>query len=219
MLDTPVRKRAGKKAAVQTAAPLVPANPTYENLRKTALGCTACPLWKGATQTVFGEGPLKAKIILVGEQPGDEEDIAGHPFVGPAGKLLDLALEEVGIKRSECYVTNAVKHFKWEPAGKRRIHKTPNAKEIAVCRPWLDAEIALLKPKVVVCLGATAAQALLGRNFRVTERHGELIETNSGFHVMATVHPSAILRTPDEETRHRERERFTEDLRKLKKLI
>lgn len=219
MLDTPVRKRAVKKAAVQTAAPLVPANPTYEKLRKAALGCTACPLWKGGTQTVFGEGPLKAKIILVGEQPGDEEDVAGRPFVGPAGKVLDSALEEAGIDRSECYVTNAVKHFKWEPAGKRRIHKTPNAKEIAACRPWLDAEIALLKPKVVVCLGATAAQALLGRNFRVTERHGELIETNSGFHVMATVHPSAILRTPDEETRHRERERFTEDLRKLKKLI
>ncbi|MGZ5566054.1 MAG: UdgX family uracil-DNA binding protein [Limisphaerales bacterium] len=218
-MDTPVRKRAGKKAAGQTAAPLVPANPTYEKLRKAALGCTACPLWEGATQTVFGEGPLKPKVIFVGEQPGDEEDVAGRPFVGPAGKLLDRALEEAGINRSECYVTNAVKHFKWEPAGKRRIHKTPNAKEIAACRPWLDAEIALLKPKVVVCLGATAAQALLGRNFRVTERHGELIETNSGFHVMATVHPSAILRTPDEETRHREREKFTKDLSNLKKLI
>lgn len=219
VLDAPVKKRASKKPGVQTAAPLIPPNPTYEKLRKAALGCTACPLWKLGTQTVFGEGPVKAKIILVGEQPGNEEDLAGHPFVGPAGKVLDRALEEAGIDRSECYVTNAVKHFKWEPSGKRRIHKKPNAKEIAACRPWLDSEIELLKPKVVVCLGATAAQALLGPKFKVTERHGELIETNSGFHVMATVHPSSILRSPDEETRHRERERFTDDLRKLKKII
>ena len=168
---------------------------------------------------MFGEGPLKAKIIFVGEQPGNEEDLAGHPFVGPAGKVLDQALDEAGINRSECYVTNAVKHFKWEPSGKRRIHKSPNVKEIAACRPWLNAEIDLLKPKIVVCLGATAAQALLGRNFKVTDRHGELIETNSGFLVMATVHPSSILRATDDETRHRERERFTNDLRKLKKVI
>jgi uracil-DNA glycosylase family protein len=219
VLEAPARKRASKKAAVETAAPLIPAKPTYEKLRKAALGCTACPLWKTGTQTVFGEGQVKAKLIFVGEQPGNEEDLAGHPFVGPAGKVLDRALEEAGIPRDECYVTNAVKHFKWEPAGKRRIHKTPNAREVAACRPWLDAEIALLKPKVVVCLGATAAQALLGRNFKVTERHGELIETNSGFLVMATVHPSSILRTPDEETRHREREKFTKDLSNLKKLI
>ncbi|MDB6057863.1 MAG: phage polymerase-related protein [Verrucomicrobiales bacterium] len=219
VVDAPVRKRGAKKPSAESAAVFIPENPTYEKLRKAALGCTACPLWKSGTQTVFGEGPVKAKIILVGEQPGDEEDLEGHPFVGPAGKVLDKALEEAGIVRGECYVTNAVKHFKWEPSGKRRIHKTPNAREVAACRPWLDAEIALLKPKVVVCLGATAAQALLGRNFKVTERHGELIETNSGFHVMATVHPSAILRMPDDEARHRERERFTEDLRKLKKLI
>lgn len=218
-LEIPSRKRPRTKAAVQTAARLLPANPTYEKLRKAAAHCKACPLWKGGTQTVFGEGSLKAKIIFVGEQPGNEEDLAGHPFVGPAGKVLDRALEEAGIDRSECYVTNAVKHFKWEPSGKRRIHKKPNAKEIAACRPWLDAEIDLLKPKVVVCLGATAAQALLGPKFKVTERHGELIETNSGFHVMATVHPSSILRSPDEETRHREREKFTDDLRKLKKVI
>src|SRR6476659_5511968 len=215
VLDAPVRKRAAKKATVETAAPLIPANPTYEKLRKAARGCTACPLWKRGTQTVFGEGPVKAKIIFVGEQPGNEEDLAGHPFVGPAGKVLDRALEEAGIDRGECYVTNAVKHFNWEPAGKRRIHKKPNAKEIAACRPWLDAEIELLKPKIVVCLGATAAQALLGPKFKVTERHGELIETNSGFHVMATVHPSSILRMPDDEARHREREQFTNDLRTL----
>lgn len=219
VLEAPVRKGASKKAKAETASPLIPANPTYEKLRKAAAQCTACPLWKRGTQTVFGEGPIKAKIIFVGEQPGNEEDLAGHPFVGPAGKVLDRALEEAGIDRSECYVTNAVKHFKWEPAGKRRIHKKPNSKEIAACRPWLDAEIDLLKPKVVVCLGATAAQALLGPKFKVTERHGELIETNSGFHVMATVHPSSILRSPDEETRHREREKFTDDLRKLKKVI
>lgn len=219
VLDAPVRKRASKKAPTPSAASLIPANPTYEKLRKAAAHCTACPLWKDATQTVFGEGSLKAKIIFVGEQPGNEEDLVGHPFVGPAGKVLDRALEEAGIDRSECYVTNAVKHFKWEPAGKRRIHKKPNSKEIAACRPWLDAEINLLKPKVVVCLGATAAQALLGPKFKVTERHGELIETNSGFHVMATVHPSSILRAPDEQARHRERERFTDDLRKLKEVI
>ena len=219
VLDTPVRKRASKKAKVETAAPLIPANPSYETLRKAAARCTACPLWKRGTQTVFGEGSLKAKIIFVGEQPGNEEDLAGHPFIGPAGKVLDRGLEEAGIDRTQCYVTNAVKHFNWEPAGKRRIHKKPNSKEIAACRPWLDAEIALLKPKIVVCLGATAAQALLGPKFKVTDRHGELIETNSGFHVMATVHPSSILRIPDEETRHRERERFTDDLRKLKKLL
>jgi uracil-DNA glycosylase family protein len=219
VLDAPIRKRASKKAVKETAAPLIPPHPSYANLRKAAAGCTACPLWKTGTQTVFGEGSLKAKIIFVGEEPGNEEDLAGHPFVGPAGKVLDRALEEAGIDRSECYVTNAVKHFKWEPAGKRRIHKKPNVREIAACRPWLDAEIALLKPKVVVCLGATAAQALLGPKFRVTERRGELIETNIGPRIMATVHPSSILRAPDDETRHREREKFTNDLKKLKEFV
>src|SRR3954471_7129913 len=218
MATMTARARPAKKEP-ETAAALIPPEPTVENLRRTAKGCQACPLWKTGTQTVFGEGSSDAKVVFVGEVPGNDEDLAGRPFVGPSGKLLDHVLEEVGIDRDEIYVTNAVKHFKWEPAGKRRIHKKPNAREIAACRPWLDAEIQLLKPKVVVCLGATAAQALLGPKFRVTERHGELIETNSGFHVMATVHPSAILRMPDDEARHREREQFTNDLRKLKKLL
>jgi DNA polymerase len=153
--------------------------------------------------------------MFVGEQPGHQEDLEGKPFVGPAGKLLDIALEEAGIDRSKTYVTNAVKHFKWEPRGKRRIHKKPNAAEIAACRPWLDAEIALLKPQVIVCLGATAAQALLGRDFRVTQHRGELMKSTLAPFIMATVHPSSILRAPDDETRHSEMQRFIQDLKQL----
>ena len=156
--------------------------------------------------------------MLVGEQPGDAEDLAGHPFVGPAGKLLDLALEEAGIDRAAVYVTNVVKHFKWEPRGKRRIHKRPSANEIAACRPWLDTEIAIVKPRVLVCLGATAAQALLGRQFRVTVRRGELIPSPLAPVVLATVHPSSILRAPDDDTRRLEMERFVDDLRKVAKI-
>ena len=156
--------------------------------------------------------------MLVGEQPGDAEDLAGHPFVGPAGKLLDLALEEAGIDRAAVYVTNVVKHFKWEPRGKRRIHKRPSANEIAACRPWLDTEIAIVKPRVLVCLGATAAQALLGRQFRVTVRRGELIPSPLAPVVLATVHPSSILRAPDDDTRRMEMERFVDDLRKVAKI-
>jgi DNA polymerase len=167
-----------------------------EALRAQAKRCTRCPLYKLGTQTVFGEGRPNARLVLVGEQPGDREDLAGRPFVGPAGQLLDRALEEAGIKRDDAYVTNTVKHFKWERVGKRRLHKKPNAKEIAACRPWLDGEIELLEPNLVVALGATAAQALVGREFRVTQRHGEILEGPWGRAFLATVHPSSILRTP-----------------------
>ena len=188
-------------------------------LQKAAKDCRACDLWQRGTQTVFGEGARDAKVIFVGEQPGDKEDLEGKPFVGPAGALLDKALVEAGIDRAKVYVTNAVKHFKWEPRGKRRIHKKPNATEIAACRPWLEAEIAVLKPKVVVCLGATAAQALLGRDFRVTQHRGEFLESPIAPYVMATVHPSSILRAPDDETRHEEMRRFVADLKKLSRVI
>jgi uracil-DNA glycosylase family protein len=165
-----------------------PLNGNLEDLKKAAKDCKACDLWKHATQTVFGEGTSTAKIMLIGEQPGDQEDLKGRPFVGPAGKLLDAALAEAGIERKKVFVTNAVKHFKWEPRGKRRIHKKPSSVEIAACRPWLDAEIAAIRPKIIVCLGATAAQALLGRNFRVTEQRGELLKSQLAPFVMATVH-------------------------------
>ncbi len=203
----------------QTAAAFIPPSPTLEKLQKAAKGCTACPLWKSGTQTVFGEGSKHAKVVFVGEQPGNDEDLAGKPFVGPAGKLLDKALGEAGINRDEVYVTNAVKHFKWEPKGKRRIHKKPNAREIAACRPWLDAELDLLKPKVVVCLGATAAQALLGKNFRVSQQRGEFLNSPLAQHVTATVHPSSILRAPDDKSRRLEMKRFIADLKKVAKVI
>jgi DNA polymerase len=180
--------------AITTAAPLVPQRPTLRSLRTAASRCRACPLWKLGTQTVFGEGPAKARLVLVGEQPGDQEDRAGHPFIGPAGRLLDEALAAAGIAREEAYVTNAVKHFKWEPAGKRRLHKKPNAREIAACRPWLDAELAVLRPAVVVALGATAAQTLMGPAFRVTQQRGQRIEVSWAGAFVATLHPSAILR-------------------------
>jgi uracil-DNA glycosylase len=188
---------------------------TLDELRRAAKSCQDCDLWKNATQTVFGEGLADSKIMLVGEVPGDREDIEGKPFVGPAGALLDRALVAAGIDRRNVYVTNAVKHFKWEPRGKRRIHKKPNATEIAACRQWLDGEIAALRPKVIVCLGATAAQALLGREFRVTQHRGELLPSPLARYVLATVHPSAILRAPDDETRHAELQRFIADLKKI----
>jgi DNA polymerase len=203
------------KGAGPTAAPFIPPGAGFGELRQAAAGCRACPLWERGTQTVFGEGGARARVVLVGEQPGNDEDLAGKPFVGPAGRLLDRALEEAGIRRDDAYVTNVVKHFKWEPRGKRRIHAKPNAMEIAACRPWLDAELSLLKPRALVCLGATAAQALLGREFRVTRHRGEFVESALAPRVMATVHPSSILRAPDDETRRLERERFVEDLRKV----
>ena len=201
------------RPALETAAPLVPANPTLPRLRAEAARCRACDLWKRGTQTVFGEGRRAARILLVGEQPGDREDLEGRPFVGPAGLLLDRALEEAGIPRSDAYVTNAVKHFKWEPRGKKRIHQKPNAVEIAACRPWLEAELAVVKPEVLVCLGATAAQALLGKAFRVTKSRGVFVASPLATRVLATVHPSSILRAPDDEARHREYAAFVRDLK------
>jgi len=175
--------------------------------------CTACHLYKRATQTVFGEGSRGAPIMLVGEQPGDYEDVAGKPFVGPAGKIMDRALEETGIDRTKVYVTNAVKHFKWEPRGKRRIHQKPNSREIAACRPWLEAELRLVKPKLLVCLGATAAHAIFGPSFRVTRERGKVLSSKLAPRVLATVHPSSLLRQPDEQSRQREYKRFVADLR------
>jgi uracil-DNA glycosylase family protein len=195
------------------ASELIPDPPALPALREAAAGCRACRLWRTGTQTVFGEGLRDAEVMLIGEQPGDREDLAGRPFVGPAGNLLDRALEEVGIDRRKVYVTNVVKHFKWEPRGKRRIHKKPNAEEIGACRPWLEAEMQVLEPKVVVCLGATAAQALLGRQFRVTRDRGRFVPSDLVPHVLATIHPSAILRAPDEETRNTEMRAFVADLR------
>jgi DNA polymerase len=195
-----------------SAAPLVPPNPTLPKLREAASGCKACDLWKTGTQTVFGEGSKAAEVMLVGEQPGDREDIEGRPFVGPAGRLLDEALAEAGIDRELAYVTNAVKHFKWTPRGKRRIHQKPNWSEIAACRPWLDAELAVVKPRVLVPMGATAAQALLGRQFRVTKDRGRRVDSDLAPVVIATIHPSAILRAQDED-RDREYRGLVEDLR------
>jgi len=187
-------------------------------LAEAARECTHCDLYKTGTQTVFGEGGPRCKVMFVGEQPGDQEDKSGHPFVGPAGRLLDKALEEVGIDRSRVYVTNAVKHFKWVPSGKRRLHQKPNAREVAACRGWLEAEIATLKPRVIVCLGATAAQALLGRTFRVTQQRGEWIASPHAPFVMATIHPSAVLRAQDED-REREYHGLVQDLRQVKKAL
>jgi uracil-DNA glycosylase family protein len=192
---------------------LIPPHATWKSLRDAALGCRACDLWKRGTQTVFGEGSRQARVVFVGEQPGNDEDLTGHPFVGPAGRLLDRALEQAGIDRADAYVTNVVKHFKWEPRGKRRIHKKPNTVEIVACMPWLSAELALVRPHVLVCLGATAAQALLGRAFRVTQHRGEFLESPIAPRVLATVHPSSILRAPDEEARHREFAQFVDDLK------
>jgi uracil-DNA glycosylase family protein len=182
-------------------------------MREAAAHCTACHLYKRATQTVFGEGPKRAAMMLVGEQPGDYEDVAGKPFVGPAGKIMDRALEEAGIDRSQVYVTNAVKHFKWEPRGKRRIHQKPNSREIAACRPWLEAELRLVRPRLVVAMGATAAQAIFGPAFRVTRERGKVLSSKLAPRVLATVHPSSLLRQPDEESREREYKRFVLDLR------
>jgi DNA polymerase len=197
----------------RTAADFIPERPTLTKAREASKDCRGCPLWKIGTRTVFGEGTPKAELMFVGEQPGNEEDLTGHPFVGPAGKLLDRALADAGIDRAVVYVTNVVKHFKWEPRGKRRIHKKPNAAEIAACRPWLDTEIALVKPRAIVCLGATAAQALLGRRFKVTAQRGAFVASPLAPLVLATVHPSSILRAPDADARRREMKQFTDDLR------
>ena len=207
------------KRPTHDAARLIPDRPTIDTVRAAAKDCQACDLWRQATQTVFGEGARKSRLMLIGEQPGDAEDLAGHPFVGPAGKLLDRALEDAGIDRASVYVTNVVKHFKWEPRGKRRIHKKPSASEVAACRPWLDTEIALVKPAAIVCLGATAAQALLGRQFKVSTERGAFVKSPLAPLMLATVHPSSILRAPDDETRRLEMKRFTADLRKVAKAL
>ncbi len=199
----------GKK---RSAAEFLPPRLSLPELRKAAAVCRGCDLYRNATQTVFGEGARTADVMLVGEQPGDREDVEGAPFVGPAGKLLDRALEEAGIDRRKVYITNAVKHFKWTPRGKRRIHKRPGAEEIRACRPWLDAEMEVVKPRVLVALGATAAQALLGRQFRLTEHRGEFVESPLAPLVTATVHPSSILRAPDDASRHQAMEAFVADL-------
>ena len=183
-----------------------------EKLGEEAVGCRACDLWKTGTQTVFGEGRERAEVMMVGEQPGDREDVEGRPFVGPAGRVLDQALEQVGIDRDLVYLTNVVKHFKWRPRGKRRIHQKPNAEEIRACRPWLDRELEAVEPRVLVCLGSVAAQALLGRQFRVTRERGRFVESPLADRVIATVHPSSILRAPDEEAREAAMRDFVADL-------
>ena len=202
----------------ETAAPLVPPRPTLKKLQEAAAGCKACPLWKTGTQTVFGEGLVKSEVMFVGEQPGDQEDKAGAPFVGPAGKLLDRAMEEAGIDRSLAYVTNVVKHFKWKAQGKRRIHQKPNWSEITACFPWLEAELAVVKPTVLVLLGAVAAQGLLGKQFRVTKQRGELVDSPLAPYVTATIHPSAILRGEPAD-RERELARLVDDLRRVAALL
>ncbi|HEU0274567.1 MAG TPA: UdgX family uracil-DNA binding protein [Candidatus Udaeobacter sp.] len=206
------------RATEEYARPAQPPNTSsLAEVLAAAKTCTACHLYERATQTVFGEGHKGATMMLVGEQPGDYEDVAGKPFVGPAGKIMDRALEEAGIDRAEVYVTNAVKHFKWEPRGKRRIHKKPNSREIAACRPWLEAELRIVKPRLVVAMGATAAQTIFGPAFRVTRERGKVLSSKFAPKVLATVHPSSLLRQPDEESRQREYERFVADLRSARK--
>ena len=199
--------------AKSSAEDLIPPRPSLSALKAAAADCQACDLWKRGTQTVFGEGSRRSTVLFIGEQPGNEEDLTGKPFVGPAGKLLDNALEDAGIDRKQTYVTNVVKHFKWEPRGKRRIHKKPNAEEIRACNPWLEAELEAVTPKVVVCLGATAAQAVIGRTFKVTQPRGEFVDTPLDPLVTATVHPSSILRSPDDATRAAETDSLIHDLK------
>jgi len=215
------RPKAQSAATGEQSTQAAPLLNTIRELQAAAAGCRACNLWKRGTQTVFGEGPSPAKMMMVGEQPGDHEDCAGHPFVGPAGKLLDRALEEAGIDRDTVYVTNTVKHFKWvlSERGKRRIHKKPDSEEIAACRPWLEAELRVVRPEVLVFLGATAAQALLGRRFRVKQRRGEWIDSPLAPYFTATVHPSSILRAPDDEARELQMKQFVRDLRRVAKLL
>ena len=204
---------------VSAPAPPVPANPTLPRLRSAAQTCRACELWAGATQAVLGEGPVHAEVMLVGEQPGDREDLEGTPFVGPAGKLLDRGLADAGIDPARVYVTNVVKHFRYRARGKRRIHQKPDAVHVAACRPWLDAELALVRPRVLVCLGATAAQALVGRHVKVTQDHGRPLDSSLAAHVIATVHPSSLLRAPDEAARRAAYAGFVEDLRAVAALM
>jgi uracil-DNA glycosylase family protein len=201
---------------IETAAPLIPPRPTINKLRDAASECKACDLWRTGTQTVFGEGRPSSLIMFIGEQPGDKEDLSGRPFVGPAGALLDKSLEEAGIDRAKVYITNVVKHFKWEPRGKRRIHKKPNAVEITACRPWLQSEINVIKPRAIICLGSTAAQAVISPKFKVSIQRGLFVPSELAEYVTATVHPSSILRAPSDEARRVERQRFVDDLKKIR---
>jgi len=210
----PMLVRAAAKTLTISAADFLPKDQSLPRLRQASHGCRGCDLWKNATQTVFGEGNPGSTVMMVGEQPGDKEDRAGRPFVGPAGAVLDKALDVAGIDRERVYVTNIVKHFKWTPKGRMRIHKKPGTRQIAACRPWLDAELRTVRPRIVVCLGSTAAQALLGKDFKVTQQRGEFIEKD-GTLFTATVHPSSILRSPDDESRHREMDLLVGDLKKV----
>jgi DNA polymerase len=203
----------------ESAAPFIPSRPTLRTARQASAKCTGCDLYRHATQTVFGEGRADAAVVFVGEQPGDAEDSAGKPFVGPAGRVLDQALEAAGIAREDVYVTNVVKHFKWEPRGKRRIHVKPRISEIRACRPWLETELALIKPRALVCLGATAAQALLGSTFKVSTERGKFVESPLASLVMATVHPASVLRAQTDEERHQAMEELVADLRTLAKRL
>jgi uracil-DNA glycosylase len=202
-----------------SAADFLPERLTLPSLKKAAAHCEGCPLFARATQTVFGEGPVDARVIMVGEQPGDQEDVQGKPFVGPAGKLLDRAMEDAGIDRGTVYVTNAVKHFKWTPRGKRRLHSKPTAREINACQPWLKAELEVIEPEFLVVLGATAAQSLLGRAFRITKERGKLLKSDWAPFTLATYHPSALLRAPDEESRHQMFDELVHDLSVIAKKL
>jgi uracil-DNA glycosylase len=204
----------GSSQVARTASEFLPKDRNLAAMQKAVERCKGCDLYRNATHAVFGEGKRGSNLMLVGEQPGNQEDLAGKPFVGPAGHLLDRCLDAAGIDRTKVYVTNAVKHFKWEPRGKLRIHKKPGSLEIAACKPWLDAEVEAVGPQLIVCLGATAAQALLGRAFRVTQHRGEIIESMDHLPIVATVHPSAILRAQDDEARERQRQGFVEDLKR-----
>ena len=206
-------------AQAPSAAPFVPARHSLSALREAVQDCRGCDLYRYATQAVLGEGPKSARIAMIGEQPGDEEDRRGHPFVGPAGKLLDRALLDAGIDRSTVYVSNAVKHFKFEERGKRRLHKKPGMSEIKACRPWLEAEMAIIKPRIIVCLGATAAQSILGPQYRLTRERGKFVEHPWAPLVTATVHPSAILRAPDDDQRHEEYRKFILDLKRVRETL
>jgi DNA polymerase len=205
--------------ATGSAADFLPDKLSLSALREAAATCRGCHLWEVGTQTVFGEGTRSAEVMFVGEQPGDQEDKAGKPFVGPAGRLFDEALEAAGIDRSTAYVTNAVKHFKWEPRGKRRIHKKPRVSEMKACRPWLDAELRAVRPTVIVCLGATAAQAIFGAQFRLMEQRGQMLPTSLGPKGLATIHPSSVLRARDDESRRLAYEMLIADLAIVAKLL
>ena len=202
-----------------TAEPFLPDRLSLRALQEASRGCRGCPLYLRGTQTVFGEGLVRSHLMLVGEQPGDEEDKQGRPFVGPAGRVLDEALEEAGIPREEAYVTNVVKHFKWTPKGKRRLHTKPNAREINACLPWLEAEIEVVRPKVIVALGATAAQAIIGKDFRVSRQRGEWVDSDLAEYLTATVHPSSILRQQTDRDRQRAMRTFVEDFVEIEKKL